>query len=351
MLVEAGAALDDLLLRTQAPVTFRRPWLQTWADCFHDARILGLFVTDGDRLRGAALLSTRPRLGWTDVVALGQGQSDQVRLPVDDPSIAPVLAAAVAEHLSRVRAPWRLVVQQLPRGDAVAAELTRLLPAAALVPGDSSPTIVFREGRDLTSYGSNHHRKAARALRRRLQRDGLQLQVEHLSSVDSISEVWPSLVATCRRRDRELGRSSQVDDSRGGPFFREVVLRHAARGELLVTTGSLNGSLAAYALCFRDGTAMRMWNTRFDPRFSAYGVGRLVRDEALKYALADPSIEEFDLMRGIEDYKLSTANEVVPAQHLVGWSSAALQQTAAVARTGKGALKLLLRQAQAAKPR
>ncbi|MCW2599998.1 MAG: hypothetical protein JWM02_1827 [Frankiales bacterium] len=343
LLEESGRPLGELLHRTRAPVTYRRPWLQTWVQCFRDVMPWGVFVADGERLVGAALLATRRRLGVTEIVAVGHGQSDQIRLPVEDASVAPLLATAVAAQIRCVRPPWRLVVEQLPCGDAVAGELRRILPAAELRPGDASPSVLLRDGRALEDYGSRHHHKATRAVRHRLRRDGLELCIASLTSVDAISDVWQSVESTCRRRDLQLGRRSQVDDPQAGSFLREVVLRHAARGEVVLTTGFIDHRLAAYVLCFRDGPAMRMWNTRFDPAFASYGLGRLVRDAALEQALADAAIEEFDMMRGDEAYKRSTANHLVPAQHLLAWSSPVLQHGVTALRAGKAALRPLVR--------
>jgi CelD/BcsL family acetyltransferase involved in cellulose biosynthesis len=96
---------------------------------------------------------------------------------------------------------------------------------------------------------------------------------------------------------------------------------HADRGEVDLTTLRLDGELASYVLCFRDGHASRMWSTRVAPNWLRYGAGRLANHAALEHALADPDITAFDWMRGDESYKRSMANHVEQAQDVQAWSS------------------------------
>jgi CelD/BcsL family acetyltransferase involved in cellulose biosynthesis len=128
-----------------------------------------------------------------------------------------------------------------------------------------------------------------------------------------------------------------MDDRYRGPFFREVVVNHAERDEVELTTLRLNGDLAAYVLCFRDRGAYRMWSCRVSPEWRRYGAGRLANDEALANALADENCVEFDWMRGDEGYKWSLANHVELATDLMAWSSPAVR-TVADARRRLGVL-------------
>lgn len=318
---DTWAALDDLHARTGAPVTARRTWLQTWIDCFFSYRPLFVLVEGDGGLAAAALLACRHRYGVTIVRAVGHGPSDQVRLSVLDPAAAAQLAAGVADALRRLPGPWRLDVEQLPPDDPAVAALTRQLPWAQVRPGDPSPTVRFTRDRVLRSYTSRNHYQANRRRANQARRAGLATEVKVLTQTADVIALLPSLELICRRRDRQLGRPSQVDDPEAGPFFCEVVRRLAEHGEVKLVTLRLGGQLAAYALLFVDGSVHRMWNARFDPAFEQFGPGRLAADAALSAALADESIVEFDWMRGDEPYKASTATDVVPAIRLVAWSS------------------------------
>jgi CelD/BcsL family acetyltransferase involved in cellulose biosynthesis len=100
-----------------------------------------------------------------------------------------------------------------------------------------------------------------------------------------------------------------------------VVLDHADREEVELTTLRLDGQLAAYVLCFRDGGAYRMWSCRVAPAWLRYGVGRLANNAALEHALSDQDSTAFDWMRGDEGYKQSMANHIEQAQDVLAWSS------------------------------
>jgi CelD/BcsL family acetyltransferase involved in cellulose biosynthesis len=123
-----------------------------------------------------------------------------------------------------------------------------------------------------------------------------------------------------------LARRSLMDHPHAGPFLRRVVEVHARRGEVELTTLRLDGRLAAYVLCFLDGDAYRMWNCRFDPTWSQYGVGRITNNAALENAVAD-GCRLFDWMRGEETYKESMANDRVVAADLLAWSGPVVQLT------------------------
>src|SRR6185295_13818449 len=162
---------------------------------------------------------------------------------------------------------------------------------------------------------------------------------EHVRERAAVAALLPEVESVCIRRDVELRGESLFDRANTRAFFREVLLEHAAREELELTTLRLRGRLAAYVVCFLDRGAYRMWNCRLDPEWSHYGVGRVANNAALEHALADPAAHEFDWMRGDEPYKMSMSNHVERALDLLAWSTPALR--AALDSTRR--LKLLLK--------
>ena len=65
------------------------------------------------------------------------------------------------------------------------------------------------------------------------------------------------------------------------------------------------------------------WDGRFAPQWGEFSPGALVLHAAVRRALEDSSFDEFDWMRGQERFKSGASNDVVPAQHLLAWSSPA----------------------------
>jgi CelD/BcsL family acetyltransferase involved in cellulose biosynthesis len=122
-------------------------------------------------------------------------------------------------------------------------------------------------------------------------------------------------------------------------FWHEAITRHAERGEVELMTLRLNGTLAGYVVGLLDHESYRLWDGRFAAEFKWYSPGRLVDQAALASALEDERFGEFDWMRGEEGYKLRNSSHVVPAQHLVAWSSPAVRAMDEWPRRSKAALK------------
>ena len=320
-----GSRLDELHAATGAPVTARRAWLAAWVRCQPGWEPLALCVESAGRLAGVALLARRKRRLYTELVALGAGLSDQIRLPARDPGAARLVAQAVLAELRAVRGPWSLTVRHLPREDAVARALAAELPCAVLESGDVSPSLRFDGRRTLRGYVSKNHHQQVRRMRNRMRSEGLEPRVEHLREREAIAAHLSRMVDICLRRDIDLRGESLLDLGYARAFFREVILAHAERGEVEVTTLRLGGELAAYVVCFLDRGAYRMWNCRLAPEWSRFGPGRVANDAALEHALADPGATEFDWMRGAEAYKQSLSNHVEHALDLRAWSTSALR--------------------------
>lgn len=322
---QLGPRLDALFASTQAPVTARRAWLSAWFRAHREWRPLVVTVDRGPEVRAAAVLAWRRGRILDDVRAAGAGASDEVRLPARDAEAAELLAQGVAGALQDLHRPWRLVLRDLPPQEEAAQALLRRLRHAGTAPGDVSPRLALGPARDLRAHVSRNHHQQSRRLRNRLARDGHCFEVAQLTAPAEVAAVLPEVVSVCRARDHQLRRHSRLD---GGPdlhFFLDVVTTHAARDEVALTALRVDGELAAYVLCFRDGSTWRMWNCRFHPAWAPYGVGRLSHDASLSAAL-DAGCLTYDWMRGDETYKdgLSDhshrAQDLFAASHLALWT-------------------------------
>jgi hypothetical protein len=255
---------------------------------------------------------------------MGHGPSDQVRLPVRSAAAAEELARGIADLLEWLPRPWALLLRHLPQDDTVGTVLAERLGRAQLVPGDVSPVTRFSDDRRLRAYVSRNHHQQVQRMTNRIRRDGLSLDVAHLSEFRNVTSVLHEVEAVVTSRDVDVRGWSPMHDGPGGPFFRKVILDHAERGEVELTTLRLDGHLASYVLCFRDGRSYRMWSHRVAPAWKRYGAGRLANNAALAHALGDEQYTEFDWMRGDESYKASMANDVEQSQDLMAWSSSAV---------------------------
>lgn len=322
--LELGSRFDDLAATRGAPVTARRRWLQAWIDAYPDWEPWLVVVEDGAILLGVAALARQRRWARVELALLGHGPSDEGRLLARTPSTATLLAEGIRAGLP-TGTRWRLRLEQLPVADPVAGALRGLLAPARIEPADGMPLVRITT-REIAPYVSKNTRRAATKAGTRLRQQGLVPQWEWITDPGRAAAVLPELMAVHRERDRSLGRRADHDDPRAAAFYRRVVASHAAAGEIDLLTLRLRGELAAYALGFRDGRVLRMWDNRLSPRWNTVSAGRLTNTQALRHVITGADYDALDWMRGEEPWKLSSATEIVPTENLTAWSSPALQR-------------------------
>lgn len=324
VLARLGPRLDDLHDSEGVPLTARRPWLQAWIDSYPAYTPVAVVVESApDRLEAAALLAVRRQRGVRRVVAMGHGPSDIAAMAAR-PGFEEALARSVQEWLASTGGPWTLTLRHLGPTDRVGPRLQTLLGRSRLVEGDVSPILLVEPGSSLKDYVSKRHIKQIRWHRNKMERDGLGVSVVHVEhSGPGLEAVLPEMERVFRARDAQLGRPCPLDRPEFAGFFREVVTSYAERGELRLTVLRAHDDLAAYALCFADGSVHRMWNCRFDPRWSRYSVGKVAVALAVEHALESGSTG-FDFMRGDEDYKNTYATDRPRATDYFAWSGGVL---------------------------
>lgn len=324
VLDKLGDEIDELLASAGAPITARRPWLSCWARHHVDWRPWPVVIRRDGELRGVALLARQTRRGVLRVAMLGHGESDYCALPVRDPADAPRLAAAVALALRRQRRPWTMHLEQLPVGDPVVAALRARLRSAEIGPADPAVVVpIDPPGADLRNALSAKERKNIRYARAKLRRDGLRPEVRLLRDAAEVRASLPEI-----RRVRAAGNAAKGLDDHADPghrgFWGEILPMLAGRGEADVTELRIDGALACYAVCLRDGTTYRGWDTRMNPEFARYSPGVLLR-EAIVGNLAGGPWTEYDLMRGTETYKNALGARLRELVELRAWSTSALR--------------------------
>ena len=260
-----------------APVTARPPWLETWAACYAEWDPWVVVVREaGEPVAAAALARQRRRAaGLVDVVALGHGPSDYAVLPARDAQAALALASAVEGALRGLRAPWRLRLQQLVAGVLATTALAARLGHATLTDGEHAPAVEVTERR-LGDYLSKNTRKSLARMRNRLDRDGLHPRYEWTTDAARIGALLPDLARVHAERDAHLGRRSDRTRPGAARFHDEVITRLAASGDVRLLTLWLDDRLAAYAVSFADGRALRVWDNKVAPEWLDYSA-RLAR--------------------------------------------------------------------------
>jgi CelD/BcsL family acetyltransferase involved in cellulose biosynthesis len=85
-------------------------------------------------------------------------------------------------------------------------------------------------------------------------------------------------------------------------FFKAMAREMRSLGVLKLFFLEVKGVRVASALCFDYGPARLLYNSGFDPEYSYYSVGLLLKALCLKEALEEGK-EYFDFLRGSEPYK------------------------------------------------
>lgn len=339
VLTELGSSLDDLLEDSAAPITFRRPWLEAWVAAFTGFEPWAIAVYDGPRLDGVALLGRRRRLGHTEIVPMGHGPSDAVRLPTRNEEGVEALANALVEALAALRGPWRLVVGQIPAGDSVASRVANAWPDAELGPGDGSPALAFGPGDTLEDHASTGYMKHVRRGWRLLQRSGDEVALTFVREADDVARLLPELGEVRRRRDAAFQRGAELDQPEFARFLQVALVALARRSEVEIAVLRVGGRCAGYAICLVDGSAFRLWQTSFDPEWRDASPGRLILAASVERVLAHGGFDQYDFMRGVYEWKMALADTIVPSGRLLAWSSGRLRAVEGAARRLRARLR------------
>lgn len=337
-----GGDLDDLHQRCGVGISGRRAWLSVWA-ATHGAVPLAIVVrrSGSNVLEGAALLATTNRRGILGVHVLGHQLSDHVRFPCSSDEAARILGCEIAAWLRSQRAPWRVHLQHLDPADRTAAVLASELEWCESREGPMSLWTTIGPARVFNDYASKKFRKNTRWACNHLAAAGLRHRVEVITDADSIERSLPEVEGVRRLRDAGTGVVAELD-SGGGRFWRGVVSTFVRDGQLfLAQLRIVDGSddhLGGYVVGFRDGSTLRLWDGRINPRFAEYSPGRILYSHVLELAVSDPSISDIDWGRGDAEYKRWMSNAERPSVDLFAWSSSRFMQLDSVRARARGRL-------------
>jgi hypothetical protein len=279
---------------------------------------------DAGEVRAAAPLALRRRAGLVQFWAIGHTGLDRAPVVSRHTSDAAELALQLASILDSMHRPWTLLLRQLPPGCGFAGALAQRLATVELRPGSGRPLVHLDGARDPHSALSRNQRRAEAKARNRIAAAGLTLEPRWTVDPMQVAQRIPEIRAVHRARDLQLRGTSRLDDPEEGAFYDALVRRHQDVLELLELR--LGDALAAYLLWVRNGRARLVLDNRVAPQFTQYSAGTIANNIALQAAASDPQIDILDWGAGAQRYKLESANEVVPHEELMAWSSASARQ-------------------------
>ena len=99
-------------------------------------------------------------------------------------------------------------------------------------------------------------------------------------------------------------------------FFRNVIAAMAELGTVRLFFMELEGQPVASALCFDYGSSRMLYNSGFNPEYSYYSVGLLLKALCIRDAV-EAGLPFFDFLRGDEPYKYDLGGKDYPLYRMV----------------------------------
>ena len=296
----------DLLPSSPISRVFLSPaWLRTWWESFGGGReMLLLSAREDGRLIGIAPL-------MRDGASLTFAGSTKVCDYMDFPCIPGREAALLsAVFRSLGEEPWdELRLWAMREDSAAAAALPTVCAALGLrfdnEQEDVCPWVELPAGWDayLASLEKKHRHELKRKLRKLPQAGEVELEV--LESPTAIEAAMDSFLWMLResRSDKAAFMTEQMEG-----FFRRLIPALASEDLAEMVFLKLGGKRAAAVVCFRSGGETLLYNSGYDPTYSAFSVGLLSKVLALQRAIGQ-GVSRFDFLRGHERYKYELGSE------------------------------------------
>jgi|GEM_PF-730056 len=321
--------LGGLHTEAKAPVMARSRWIETWAETHDEWTPMVVLVREriSGQIEAAALLATRTATRTatetaesaatgtvlvTEVVSMGSGPNGSTQFATRSERAAGLLADGIADELA-ARGPWSLQLDRLTEGDPVVDLLVERLANAETVTAVSVPQVVFGDDPHLDDFLPRDTRRTIRRAWKRLESEGLAIDMSIARSEFEIIEMLPALEA--------IRSESATGDDREDELWRRLVLAHAASGQIEISSMSIDGTVAGYVIGIVDDEAYRMFDGGFATEFADYLPRSITQVAVLERAMVDARFGFLDWMTS------SAADEVLATNHadervtLTAWST------------------------------
>jgi CelD/BcsL family acetyltransferase involved in cellulose biosynthesis len=292
--------LEDLLNRHEERPVFMHPaWLRTWLSEFGGAvEPLVLTCGDGSLLGVAPLMRADDRLTF-----IGDAQICDFMDVVVDPANADAAYANLWQQLCAEEWTefelWGLMASSATRDwikSCAAANGCEVQEVEEAVAPRLSLPATWDE------YLASLNKKDRHELRRKIRRlfdSGGSVDFDVLSTQADVAAAMDDFL-DLHTRSRQDKTDFMTPDM--AMFFRRMASTLAAEGLIHLFMLRINGKPAAAVLCFDAGSYLYLYNSGYDPEFSALSVGLVSKALCLRWAIENGK-SGIDFLRGDEPYK------------------------------------------------
>lgn len=294
----------DLLQKCNHTVFSTWEWLSIWWKHFgNNRRLLILVAKEGNRIAGIAPLmySVHKMFGLRQgrIEFIGTRSSDYCDFILAEK--AEECIESFIRYSDNIAEKWDCIkLRDIP-------ENAKCLPYLQKFPNDLKPLhecpyiSLPKTFREFLMCLSRNRRKDIYRTSRRLE-EVFRVEFIDYSEPQSFYEGMRYLFDLHQKRWKSQGFQGIFADKRARAFHLDIAKLFSDRKWLCVFLMSLSGKPAAVAYGFKYQSKFYDYITGFDPIYSKYNVGNLLRAQMIS-KLIEEGIVEFDFMRGAEEYK------------------------------------------------
>ncbi len=296
-----------------------------WWRHFGRRNRLHILVATQQSVPGHRALLPLMRKG-SDLRWLATPGSDYVALLYDAPEALTDALKAVAEHLRRGL--WaKLSLSYLRPDDA-----ERLIGALDGLPYRKDESVgcpyIEIQNRSWNDYlaGLSHSRRGdMRAVERKLEKENLIVRYETTRDPVRIEQLFPTMHDITARSHIPVKKA--LFEGTHGTFLLTLLKSFAVRSWLYVKMIYLNEHPASYTVCYTMNRRTGYWMAAFDEVYNRYSLGKLLLFHLLKSSF-EAEDEVFDMMQGLQPYKLLWTDQIQPLTYLIFYRSPLLARAA-----------------------
>jgi CelD/BcsL family acetyltransferase involved in cellulose biosynthesis len=286
-------------------------WTTTWWSHFRGtARLHVLAAYRGIELVGIAsmMLDDHVVAGlkvFTRIRFIGTGISDRLDFLIA-PGAEQLVLELFATHLFGQR--WDILdLDEIAQDSATIGLLTdsakRFGAQIEVKPQSVCPTV------SLPIHFNTYFESTSREIQRKIKRyrsraaDTRGFQLKLITGEDDLLPSLNSFLVMYRKYFSQRPGTSHLTGEQFSAFRREVAVKFARRGRLLLALLQVDGKDVAGQLCFQQGPMCYEYNRCYDQDWKRENVGTLLLWEVLRYCVAN-GCRQYDFLRGVEQFKL-----------------------------------------------